>query len=66
MISQFYYSQRFVDYCDGVIPRGMTTLMKDISLAKKGAKGVYLYNKIQDILFDDVFEKYFLHPQVSY
>ncbi|XP_073985326.1 phytanoyl-CoA dioxygenase, peroxisomal-like [Rhodnius prolixus] len=56
--------QRFVDYCDGVIPRGMTTLMKDISLAKKGAKGVYLYNKIQDILFDDVFEKYFLHPQL--
>uniref|UniRef100_A0A224XTP9 phytanoyl-CoA dioxygenase n=1 Tax=Panstrongylus lignarius TaxID=156445 RepID=A0A224XTP9_9HEMI len=56
--------RRFVDYCDGVIPKGAAIMMKDISLLKKGAKGVYLYNKIQDILFDDIFDKYFFHPQL--
>lgn len=54
--------KRFVDLCEGRVPKANMTLMKDISLAKLGAKGEFLYNKAQDILFDDVFEKYILHP----
>lgn len=41
------------------------TLMKDISLAKTNAKGEYLYNKVQDIVWDDVLSKYITSPQVS-
>jgi len=41
--------------------------MKDISSAKTNQEAIskeYIVNKIQDILWDDVFEQYFLHPQV--
>lgn len=58
------FSSRFIDYCEGRIPKGNITLMKDISLAKKGATGQYLYNKAQDILYDDVFERYFFHQKL--
>ncbi|KAK9504405.1 hypothetical protein O3M35_010744 [Rhynocoris fuscipes] len=57
-------SRRFADYCNGVIPKGGITMMKDISLMKKGAQGEFLYNKLQDILYDSVFEKYFFHPKL--
>lgn len=40
--------------------------MKDISLAKTNAKGEYLYNKVQDIVWDDVLSKYITSPQVSF
>lgn len=40
------------------------TLMKDISLANCGAKGEYLYNKVQDIVWDDVFSKYITCKEV--
>ncbi|CAH1398331.1 unnamed protein product [Nezara viridula] len=58
------FSSRFIDYCEGRIPKGNITLMKDISLAKKGATGQYLYNKAQDILYDEVFEKYLFHEKL--
>lgn len=32
--------------------------MKDVSLAKTDAKGEYLYNKVQDIAWDEVFSQY--------
>lgn len=41
--------------------------MKDVSLAKRSQETIsneYSVNKIQDILWDDVFEQYFLHPKV--
>ena len=60
------FSQHFVDICEGKAPKGNLTLMKDISLINKGVKGQYLYNKAQDILFDDVFEKYILYPNVCF
>lgn len=41
-------------------------LMKDISLAKTNTTGQYLYYKVQDILWDDVFSKYMLHPKVCF
>jgi len=41
--------------------------MKDISSLKKNQDEIpkeRIVNKIQDIVWDDVFEKYFLHPEV--
>lgn len=57
-------SQRFADLCEGRVPKLNITLMKDVSLMKAGAKGQYLYNKAQDILYDEVFEKYFFNNKV--
>ncbi|RZF42678.1 hypothetical protein LSTR_LSTR001473 [Laodelphax striatellus] len=51
----------FVDLCEGRYPKGSMVLMKDISLAKLGKSGEYLYNKVQDIVWDEVFETYILH-----
>ncbi|XP_071449410.1 phytanoyl-CoA dioxygenase, peroxisomal-like [Hetaerina americana] len=51
---------RFLDYCDGRVPKGNVTVMKDISLLKTNAKGEYLINKLQNIVWDEVFAKYFL------
>jgi hypothetical protein len=61
----FSFSQRFDDVCEGRVPLGFMTLMKEISLAKTTAAGQYLYYKLQDIVWDDVMSKYFLHPKVS-
>lgn len=41
------------------------TLMKDVSLAKTNAAGEYLYNKLQDIAYDDIFSQYMFYPDVS-
>ena len=60
----FSFSQRFVDVCEGRVPRGHMTLMKEISLAKTTAAGQYLYYKLQDIAWDEVMSKYILHPKV--
>lgn len=41
--------------------------MKDVSLIKKNEESIsidHTINKIQDILWDDVFEQYFLHAEV--
>lgn len=41
--------------------------MKDISLIKGSQEGISnenIVNKIQDIVWDDIFEQYFLHPKV--
>ena len=40
--------------------------MKDISLAKSGAKGEKLYYKVQDLMFDDVLFEYCQHPAVIF
>ncbi|XP_047001352.1 phytanoyl-CoA dioxygenase, peroxisomal-like [Schistocerca americana] len=52
----------FVDICHGRVDKGNMVLMKDISLAKTGATGEYLYYKAQDILWDEIFAKYITHP----
>ncbi|XP_075232731.1 phytanoyl-CoA dioxygenase, peroxisomal-like isoform X2 [Lycorma delicatula] len=56
--------QHFIDICEGRFPKGSMTLMKDISLAKRGVVGEALYNKVQDILWDEVFEQYCFFPEV--
>jgi len=40
-------------------------MMKDVSLMQKGATGEHLYNKAQDIAFDDVLSQYILHDRVK-
>lgn len=40
------------------------TMMKDISLAKTNATGEFLYNKVQDIAYDEVFSQYMFYPDV--
>ncbi|XP_025416065.1 phytanoyl-CoA dioxygenase, peroxisomal-like [Sipha flava] len=59
------FKQRFSDICEDKINRGGITVMKDVSLAKRNQETIskeFSINKIQDILWDDVFEQYFLHP----
>jgi len=40
------------------------TMMKDVSLKDTKAKGEFLYYKVQDIVWDDVFSKYITHKGV--
>lgn len=58
------YRQRFVDLCEGRVSKGGMVLMRDISLAKKGARGQFLYNKLQDFVWDDVLADYLTAPEV--
>lgn len=56
--------QRFVDLCQGRVDKGYMLLMKDKSLMKTDVQGEYLYNKVQDIVWEEVFSKYILHPKI--
>jgi hypothetical protein len=40
-------------------------MMKDVSLMQRGASGQHLYNKAQDIAFDDVLSQYIMHERVQ-
>jgi len=51
-------SQRFIDICEERVDRGRMSLVKDISLAKAGATGERLYNKVQDFMWDEVLYDY--------
>ena len=59
------YSQRFVDLCNGKVPSREMLLMKEISLKNTGAKGEYLYYKLEDFVWDAVLSEYVLHPKAS-
>lgn len=55
--------QRFLDIIDGKIERKRMTKMKDISLrGQKGISNERIYNKVQDLIYDDVFMEYIGHP----
>ncbi|XP_060880494.1 phytanoyl-CoA dioxygenase, peroxisomal-like [Metopolophium dirhodum] len=61
------FKQRFIDICEGKVNRGGITVMKDISSVKINREAISkerIVNKIQDIVWDDVFEQYFLHPEL--
>ncbi|XP_069703085.1 phytanoyl-CoA dioxygenase, peroxisomal-like [Periplaneta americana] len=58
------FRQRFLGICDGRIPKGNMTLMKDVSLRNTDVKGEFLYYKVQDFVWDEVLSKYILHPKV--
>lgn len=61
----FYIRQRFLDLCEKKVPWGSLTMMKDISLSKKGAVGEHLYYKVQDFVYDSVLFEYCRHPTVN-
>lgn len=56
--------QRFLDLCEKKVPWGSLTMMKDISLSKKGAVGEHLYYKVQDFVYDSVLFEYCRHPTI--
>ncbi|XP_057368698.1 phytanoyl-CoA dioxygenase, peroxisomal-like isoform X1 [Daphnia carinata] len=56
--------QRFLDLCEKKVPWGSLTMMKDISLSKKGAVGEHLYYKVQDFVYDNVLFEYCRHPTI--
>ncbi|XP_015366660.1 PREDICTED: phytanoyl-CoA dioxygenase, peroxisomal-like [Diuraphis noxia] len=61
------FKKRFIDICENKVNRGGITVMKDISLVKRNQEEIpneRIVNKIQDIVWDDVFEQYFLHPEL--
>jgi len=58
------YGKRFKDICTGTVDKGRIILMKDVSLAKTGATGERLYNKIQDFMWDDVLFEYIASPEL--
>ncbi|XP_069703083.1 phytanoyl-CoA dioxygenase, peroxisomal-like [Periplaneta americana] len=58
------FRQRFVDICEGRIPKGTMILMKEVSLKDTDLKGEFLYYKAQDYHWDEVLSKYALHPKV--
>jgi hypothetical protein len=64
-ISIFESSQHFRDICNGKVDKGRITLMKDLSLAKTGAVGERLYNKIQDFMWNDTLYDYISLPEVK-
>ncbi|KAI5716080.1 hypothetical protein M8J76_000656 [Diaphorina citri] len=57
---------RFVALCEGRVDKGPMTMMKDISLAKTGAKGEYLYNKVQELVYDELLDyvESFIGPHI--
>lgn len=56
-----------MDICNGKVNQGGITVMKDVSAVNTNQETVskeQIINKIQDILWDNIFEQYFLHPEV--
>lgn len=51
------YFSRFDEYATGKIPKGNVTVMRDVTDRKS-------VNKVQDILFDDVFLEYFKNKEL--
>lgn len=60
----FCHSDRFRDICSGKVDKGRITLMKDLSLMKTAAQGEYLFNKIQDFMWDEVLYEFISLPEV--
>jgi len=57
--------ERFLALCNGIIPKGGITMMKDVALAKmKDVTGERLFNKAQDFVYDDVLFQYCLYPKI--
>jgi len=54
----------FKDLCEGRADKGTMTMMKDVSLKDTNAKGEYLYYKVQDIVWDEIFSKFLTLPKL--
>ncbi|XP_077294009.1 phytanoyl-CoA dioxygenase, peroxisomal-like [Arctopsyche grandis] len=56
--------QHFVDLCNGAVDKGPMVMMREIALMEAGYTGENLYNKVQDILYDNVFSLYTEYPKL--
>ncbi|XP_057659407.1 phytanoyl-CoA dioxygenase, peroxisomal-like isoform X2 [Diorhabda carinulata] len=51
-------NQRFIDICEGNAEDAKCQIIKDPILKKKGAKGEFVVNKLQEITYDPILSKY--------
>eukprot|EP00095_Tigriopus_kingsejongensis_P010434 maker-scaffold294_size218657-snap-gene-1.22 protein:Tk10434 transcript:maker-scaffold294_size218657-snap-gene-1.22-mRNA-1 annotation:"hypothetical protein DAPPUDRAFT_188919" len=57
--------ERFLDIVDGRVTKGGITMMRDVSLrGKAGVSNERMVNKVQDLVWDDVFSKYIMSPRL--
>ncbi|KAH9628612.1 hypothetical protein HF086_003638 [Spodoptera exigua] len=60
----YSYKQRFLQICKGIVPAGNVRVVKEPSLVAKNLKPEEYINKIQELLYDDVFITYGEHPRL--
>ncbi|XP_050554404.1 probable phytanoyl-CoA dioxygenase [Spodoptera frugiperda] len=58
------YRQRFTDVCEGRVEKGRVTVVKDRALCKNQAKAEDFINKIQELLYDEVYSTYSEDPRL--
>lgn len=59
--SLYTYKKRFIQICNGVVPKGYITVAKEKKLMGTDKKPEDYVNKIQDFLYDDVLTTYAEH-----
>ncbi|KAL0860658.1 hypothetical protein ABMA27_010004 [Loxostege sticticalis] len=62
--SLYSYKKRFSQICNGVVPRGQVTVVKEPKLVKEMKNAEDYVNKLQDILYDDVYATYIENPRL--
>ncbi|XP_013191901.2 phytanoyl-CoA dioxygenase, peroxisomal-like [Amyelois transitella] len=62
--SLYSYKKRFVQVCNGLVDKGSMTIVKEPSLVDKQRKPEDYVNKLNDVLYDDVFATYVEHPRL--
>lgn len=62
--SLYSYKQRFLQMCKGIVPVGNVRVIKEPTLVAQNLKPEEYINKIQELLYDDVFIQYGEHPRL--
>ncbi|XP_022837656.1 phytanoyl-CoA dioxygenase, peroxisomal-like [Spodoptera litura] len=62
--SLYSYKQRFLQICKGIVPAGNVRVVKEPTLVAQNLKPEEYINKIQELLYDDVFIQYGEHPRL--
>ncbi|XP_026740463.1 probable phytanoyl-CoA dioxygenase [Trichoplusia ni] len=58
------YRQRFKDVCNGRVEKGVVTVVKDRALSKTKTNPEDYINKIQELLYDEVYSTYSEDPRL--
>ncbi|CAH0697440.1 unnamed protein product [Spodoptera exigua] len=58
------YRQRFTDVCEGRVEKGRVAVVKDRALCKNQTKPEDFINKIQELLYDEVYSTYSEDPRL--
>nr|XP_049705816.1 probable phytanoyl-CoA dioxygenase [Helicoverpa armigera] len=58
------YRQRFTDVCEGRVEKGRVTVVKDRSLSTHHTRPEDYINKIQELLYDEVYSTYSEDPRM--